>query len=359
MSHDGALDAELLEPSSLRWSDALARMRHDVYHHPAYSRIASLVDGGTPVAVYVGQDEAAFLAPIALHPAPGGEKGGFKDAVGPYGYPGPLLSTPSTWPLREREAFLRRALEAMRSRLERERVLTTFLRMHPILALPQAPFREAGVIVEHGNTVSIDLTLSDADRLAGYRENHRRDIRRATAAGLTVPEVTLDENAIDEFVAIYHETMGRAGAGKRYYFPAWYFRMLRDEIGPTKVHVFAVRAEHRVIAAAMFTESCGIVQYHLGGTRTEALRQRPHKLLYEHVASWARQRGNELLHLGGGVGGAEDSLFAFKAGFSALRHRFTTWRQVTSPELYAEFVGPGARATSDDGFFPAHRRPRD
>ena len=63
-----------------------------------------------------------------------------------------------------------------------------------------------------------------------------------------------------------------------------------------------------------------------------------------------KARGNRVMHLGGGLGGAHDSLFDFKAGFSKDRQPFRTWRVVVDPVRYAELSQ--ARHPADD---PARR----
>ena len=80
------------------------------------------------------------------------------------------------------------------------------------------------------------------------------------------------------------------------------------------------------------------------------------------ATSLLKKRGNRVLHLGGGLGGAPDSLFAFKAGFSKARHPFRTWRVVVDEDRYRELTRaaqPGLAAADVPGFFPAYRRPRD
>ena len=78
------------------------------------------------------------------------------------------------------------------------------------------------------------------------------------------------------------------------------------------------------------------------------------------MTRWAKERGDQRLHLGGGVGGADDSLMHFKAGFSDERHVFRTLRVVVDAAEYAPARGrPRPRAsipTDLDGFFPLYRR---
>jgi hypothetical protein len=70
-------------------------------------------------------------------------------------------------------------------------------------------------------------------------------------------------------------------------------------------------------------------------------------------------RGARVLHLGSGLGGREDSLLLFKAGFSDRRHPFRSWRLVVAPELYRRLCDRRATtrdaAAAPDGFFPLYR----
>jgi hypothetical protein len=86
--------------------------------------------------------------------------------------------------------------------------------------------------------------------------------------------------------------------------------------------------------------------------------------LLGYVRLCAQERGNEFLHLGGGVGGYKDSLYAFKSGFSRRRHSFLTLRLITDEEKYRYLVGLRARALNAEAedllksdFFPAYRYP--
>ena len=82
------------------------------------------------------------------------------------------------------------------------------------------------------------------------------------------------------------------------------------------------------------------------------------ELVLDFARNWAKDRGNDVLHLGGGVGSRNDSLFEFKAGFSKTRHDFVTWHLVFMPDVYDDLekkrdsiLGPA----EDVGYFPAYR----
>ena len=123
-----------------------------------------------------------------------------------------------------------------------------------------------------------------------------------------------------------------------------------------------IELSDEIVCACLFFESCGIVQAHLGGTKTEFLKQSPFNLLLHHMRLWAKHRGNQYLHIGGGVGGKKDNLYTFKSGFSKQRHEFYTLRSVVDSQKYHDLVQIRAKAIAksveeleQSQFFPAYR----
>ena len=200
--------------------------------------------------------------------------------------------------------------------------ISCFLRLHPFLGPPLESFKRAGSLVVHGQTVVIDLSRSEEELWRGMRANHRVQIRRARGRGVTVVE---DEHwsRLAEFVSVYWATMRRVGAEEQYYLPVSYFEELRRRLGRS-IHLLLVEKDGEVIAGGIYTQAGGVVQYHLGASASEHLHLNPVKVMFDHATRWAKRRGDDWLHLGGGVGGADDSLFHFKAGFSPLRCTFAT-----------------------------------
>jgi hypothetical protein len=118
----------------------------------------------------------------------------------------------------------------------------------------------------------------------------------------------------------------------------------------------------RVISAGVFTLCDGIVQYHLGGTRTQALKLSPMALLLDTVRRWGGEQGARVFHLGGGVGASADSLFQFKSGFTEARHEFACWRWILDRSAYdaacaerSGYLAMRGLELADAGYFPAYR----
>ncbi len=355
----GVLRANFLAPDSPRWHEVLSCTAHDFYHLPDYVRLCSRQEGGEALAFLAEENGNRFLVPFILRPIDllGHDEDQLWDVTCPYGYPSPLLATNRD---RGTDAFLERAVDALLEGLRQLNVVSAFFRLHPILALPVEPLARTGHVVQHGETVYVDLTLPAEEIWRQTRSNHRRGINRAKREG-HVGEIDERWEEFDTFVDIYGETMRRVGAHKFYYFTRDYFAELRQALGD-RLHLCVVRIGGEVACAGLFSEVCGIVEYHLGGTREKFLANYPTKIMFDFVRYWAKGRGNRVLHLGGGLGSKEDSLFHFKAGFSNLRRPFFSWRGVVNERAYSALIERyesswGVQADGFRGFFPAYRKP--
>ena len=342
--------ASLVACDSAAWQAALDVVEHDVYHSAQYASIDARQTGGQPLA-YVYRDERnVFFLPLVFRTIPGTSR---RDAVSGYGYPGPV----STCPVGVDHPFWREAISGMVETLASSGIVSCFVRLHPLLPVPLDVLQVHGTLVEHGPTVAVDLTLTAEELWRGIRANHRRQITSASAKGLGV---RFDEwSDLGEFADAYYENMRHVHASPSYFFERDYFDRLHSELGGS-THLVTADYLGEVIAGALVFEYRGIVQYHLGATRTRHRDKQPMKTVIYRIIEWSRQRGNQVLHLGGGLGGRGDSLLHFKAGFSDARFPFHTWRVVADPSAYEALVAAAPAPASDDDplFFPAYRRTR-
>ena len=327
-----------------RWGRILAETNHDIYHVPTWVALDARIEGGSPRALLVEDGGKSLLLPLVIRSIPGGGL----DATSPYGYPGPLMVGT------DEPAFMADALDHGIQMLRSEGIISMFIRTHPLLN--PAPPPGVGTAVRHGDTIAIDLTLADDLIWSQTRKDHRRSIRRSLAAGHRVRVDTAWEH-FETFKRLYAHTMTRVNADAYYFFTDSHFDELRSRF-PDRIHLIVVEIEGEIATAALELETCGIVQDYLAGTDERFLRFQPDKLMLHFVRSWARQRGNRWLHLGGGVGANDDSLLHFKAGFSRGRYPYYTVRVVLREQEYKQLVAAmkGHRNPTDlSGFFPAYR----
>jgi hypothetical protein len=357
----GSLLADVWAASQAQWTSLLKQLEHDFYHLPGYVTTCAQLLQGEAIALHIEDDGNHFFLPMIARALPDfgdRELEGWRDASSPYGYPGPIIA------IRDRGSaadskFPARAIDALLERMHALKILTAFVRFHPLLDTPPDPFAAAGELIHHGRTVSIDLLLPAEQIWRQMRRNHRSQITQLRELSDVAVERDPDWSRFPLFLQLYQATMDRVGAQQSYYFERSYYDGLREALGE-RAHLFVLRVGDRIGAAAIVTEVCGIVQYHLAATSDEFVKHHPHKLLCHEVSLWAKDRGNRVLHMGGGLGGQEDALYHFKAGFSPQRHAFYTWRACSDIALYKrinslwqERVRPDS---IDPTFFPMYRQ---
>ena len=316
------------------WSSTLKQLPHDVYHLPNYVALDAKRTETTAEAFLLQEDDKIFFAPYLLRSCTDifpSANAPVYDIISPYGYPGILMSETAI----KNPEFPDFALQKFSHTLRNKGVCSAFLRQHPILGAGLAKVFQSDPLNANGKTVSIDLTLDEGKIWAKTRRGHQSTINKCIRLGFVGRTVPYGEH-IDEFIAIYEETMNRVKARDSYYFSRDYFEGL-FELGD-KVHLGIVELEGEIASACLFFESCGIVQAHLGGTKSKFLKQSPFNLLLHEMRLWAKARGNQYLHIGGGVGGKKDNLYTFKSGFSKQRHEFFTLRSVVDREKYHDLL---------------------
>jgi hypothetical protein len=354
------MDVVHLEIDDPQWREALGRLRHDFYHLPEYVRLDSEWNQAQPRAFLARTGDEELFIPYLLRRCDSlfpevmvGDK--IYDVVSPYGYPGLLLSDAG----RASPDFARKAMHRLNETLREMGVCSAFFRMHPLLSNGLSELFPEGFFTAAGETVAMDLTLDEGGLWKGIREGHQWTIKKCKKLGFVPRIVSLREH-IERVMEMYWETMDRVQAKDSYYFGRDYFARLGEM--PGQVHCWVVESEGRPAAACIFFECGGIVQAHLGGTKSEFLNKSPFHLLLYAAAEWAKSRGNRYLHIGGGVGGSNDRLLQFKRGFSQLLFPFSTLRLITDEGKYRQLTTRRAQAADvsvEDvacgDFFPAYR----
>ncbi len=356
------MNLQVIDWQNPLWMQTLQKLRHDVYHLPEYLYLEAKKNKTIPEALLIVDGDKIFFVPYLLRRCDDiiGQESKTKDifdVLSPYGYSGILLSEAAA----NSPVFANFAINQLKYLLREKGVGSAFFRLHPILSHNFHTLFNTGTFTEIGTTVSVDLKLSDSQIWAHTRRGHQSTINKCKRLGFTARMVDSGQY-INEFTEIYDETMNRVQAHKSYYFNHQYFADLL-KIGKN-LHLCIVELEDEIAAACLFFESCGIVQAHLGGTKTKFLHQSPFNLLLDYARYWAKERGNEFLHLGSGVGGVKDSLYHFKAGFSRQRHNWLKLGIITDEEKYNYLVELRAKSLRIEvekllqtSFFPAYRVP--
>jgi lipopolysaccharide/colanic/teichoic acid biosynthesis glycosyltransferase len=324
-----ARNGELREVDPEEWEALTGEA--DMYFRRAYVEASVLLDGGRALFLHAPRADVGFAAVLREDPA---------DVTSPYGYGGPL-------PLAE-GADITAFWERYDAWCRERGIPASFVRFHPLLRNE----RDArGVHVETlGRTVAWRLEPA-RDLVAGMDKHHRRLVRRAEREGLTAT-VAQGPASLDEFVALYEETMRRNEAADFYLFSPAYWEALA-RLGDALVLVDVRRGEE-LAASVLCLAGSPWLHYHLGGASDEGRRAGASHLALLTAASWGQERGYEALHLGGGVGGREDSLFDYKRRFAPDDLvTASVGKVVHDEEAYRRLAGVAEIAF--DGYFPAYR----
>lgn len=334
---------------------------YDFYHLPQYHALAEELGEGSARLLVYREGDYQIVLPILLRsldalPAARAIGPGWMDATSVYGYPGPIASSEPVPP-----AVIANFQQALLERLRDWRVVTVFSRLNPLL--PQRHLVAGLGEFFVSQTVSIDLTEPVAVQRSRYRRSFKDAINKLRRLGLTVVR-DAERTHLDTFVEIYHETMCRVDAAERYFFPPGYFQALSDRLG-SRMELFMGFHQGQAVCGGLLVACHGVLQYHLGGTRTAALCYAPMKLLVDEARLWACSQGLRVLHLGGGATPApDDPLLFFKRGFSDRLHEFAAWRWIIAPAENARLCAENARQLAAKGlrhghasFFPAYRCP--
>lgn len=347
------ISGELIGTSSSAWAELLGRADHDFYHLPCYQTL-SAAPGDEPLAFHAGAGEHRLLLPFHRRSVPEALCGGrpLFDISSPYGYPGPI------WTRGAPAEFIAEALASFSETLRAEAVVSAFVRLHTLLNDP-ALCAGVGVLVDHGPSVFIDLTLSEEDLLAQTRRGHKRDLAVLERRGY---QIAMDDwSRFDDFLTCYYDSMRRLGASSFYFFTRDYFDRLRACLGD-RIHLCLVHLDGDIACAGLVTEMDGLCQYHLSATANPHFQDHPSKLMLHRLRFWLKARGNRIWHIGGGLGALRDTLHLFKIGFSPLTAEFHTWRIVPDQALFAELIArwsalTGRDPVDEESFFPPYRAP--
>ena len=312
----------MIEVEPEGWTGLLAELGLvDVYLTREYVEAACLLEPGRPLFLSTG--EAVLAAILRKDPT---------DVITPYGYGGPVGA--GFW-------------EQYENWCRENGVVTTFVRFHPLYANHRdAP---AQIKVEPlGGTVAWRLD-EHTDLFEGMHRHHRRVARKALAAGVEATAAVAPDS-LERFRSLYERTMDRREAAGFYYFPPEYWCSLETSL---REHVILFEAE--ADAKLLCLAAPPWLHYHLGASSEAGRKLGASTLLFLEAARWAQELGYTRFHLGGGVGGARDSLYEFKLRFDPGGElEAAIGKAIHDEQAYRRLGGATAGL---DGFFPAYRAP--
>ncbi len=324
----------------------------DIFFYPEYVYLFELKgDGKAQCFVYYDGDRGIVIYPFLIRAIKEESflhdiSPNFRDITSPYGHGGYLRNNEQV----KMKGFFRKFHDFC----DDNNIISEFIRFHPLL--DNYSYSSAVEIREFSETIGIDLTGTADDIWKGIRPTSRNKIRKAQKNNIKIVKDEKYEK-LSDFYEIYVNTMQRIGAQKYYYFSMqWFHDLVR--LLTENVALFHSEYDGRIITSAIFLFTDNYIHYFLSGSVHELRNLGANNLLLYEVALWAKNRGIQFLHLGGGYK-PNDPLFKFKASFSPVRKPYYIGKVVHNNVSYQYLLQKRRLMLGDQGtegkFFPAYR----
>ncbi|TCC92711.1 GNAT family N-acetyltransferase [Pedobacter hiemivivus] len=317
---------------------------HDFYHTWHYH---TLDESGVAILLVYEEDGDFIAFPCLKRKIPDSS---FFDLSSVYGYVGPIANKENQY---LSEALISNFKKAFLNFLKNEQIVSVFSRLHPFFDQDRLVSGFNG-IYENGKTVALDLTLPIVSQRKKYSSSTYRAIRKSWKRGFSIRETKQDAD-VNTFIDIYLENMARINSTDYYLFSRQYFFDLINS-NDFDCRLLLVSLKDEVVCGMIITFTHGIIQAHLVGTKEAYLIESPAKLLIDEITVLGRKEGMKYLHLGGGLGFREDTLFNWKSSFSDLFLDYKSFRHIVNDSVYQTLVQKQRiekNATID--FFPLYR----
>ncbi|MDP4132469.1 MAG: GNAT family N-acetyltransferase [Bacillota bacterium] len=336
-----------------RWDNIVKSFKdYDVYYLSGYVKAFELHGDGEPMLFYFdnGSTRAINVAmkrDIAKDENFVGKipENTYFDLSTPYGYGGFIIEGDDIKSLND----------SYGEYCQKNNIISEFVRFNPVIN----NCRNAAETYETvclGNTVCIDTTNDDII-WDNFISQNRNKIRKAKKSGLKV-FWGRDEWLIDEFIKIYNETMKRDNATSYYYFNKEFYQSVFNDLKYNSMF-FYTKLNDEIIAISIIMYCNNKMHYHLSASKKEYQHLAPTNLLLYECACFGASIGFKSLHLGGGVGCKDDSLYIFKKGFNRNGDKeFYIGKKIFNSDLYEHLLKireSEASFNRETSFFPAYR----
>lgn len=337
------MSRSLIVTKEEKWTEYIQKsFDFDFYHTWKYH---AMDRRGDPL-LFVYEENNDFIAlPLLKRRINGSD---LFDLTSVYGYTGPVSN-------RNFDQFESGMIENFHSSFkefaQNEKMISLFSRLNPFYGQVQV-LNPMGGVRTNGRTVFIDLSESIEQQREKYHKRLCRQIRQLRKQDFLIKETdTLAD--IEVFTAMYTENMDRLSASSAYYFDAeFFYNIIHTKEFNCRLILIYDGAE--VMCGAIVACSKYIIRNHLSATNSSYIKGSPSKLLTDEISLIGRRLGMKYFHMGGGVGGKEDSLFAFKSYFSPLYLEDHIWCYISDEEAYNNLVEKTGNAGTE-GYFPLYR----
>lgn len=315
---------------------------YDIYHTLHYH---TLDKRGEPILFVYEEGETFIALPLLKRTI---EDASYCDFTSSYGYAGPISnkkfeSLSSSLIANFKYSFV--------NFMRKNQAVSVFSRLNPFIN-QQCLLEKMGGMRSNGKTIYIDLMQSIEEQRSKYDKRLGRQIRQLRKKGYLVKEADTQEE-IRVFTDMYNKNMQRLDADQSYFFTEDYFSSLLKN-SEFNCKLILVYDGEEMICGATVIWSDDVIRNHLSATSESHIHCSPSKLIVDEISLIGRSLGMKFFHLGGGVGGKEDTLFRFKALFSDLLLDDNIWCFIADEFAYNKLVEQ-KNVAANKNYFPLYR----
>ena len=335
---------------SQEW-DAIVRTfkAYDVYYLSGYVKAFQIHGDGEPMLFYYNNGSVKGINVVMKRDIADDtyfndkiEPKTFFDFITPYGYGGWLI---------EGEGDTEGLFLEYHKWCSDNNVVSEFVRYHPMLENVECSkdFYDVTVL---GNTIAMDLSSPEVI-WANLTSKNRNMVRKAEKSGIQIYRGQFP-GIYKTFKEIYNQTMDSDNAKEYYYFGDEFYDSIINDLS-NEAQIFWAEVDGKIVATSIMISVNGFMNYHLSGSLREYQSLAPSNLLLYKAALWGCQNGYKSLHMGGGVGSKEDSLFKFKSAFNRYEtHQFAIGKKIYMDEAYVS-LSRMKQIEGEINFFPIYR----
>ncbi|RXT03677.1 GNAT family N-acetyltransferase [Ammoniphilus sp. CFH 90114] len=328
---------------------------HDIYYLSGYVRAFQINGDGEPILFFY-EDNTIKAINVLMVKDISKEKN-FLDKVPkntyyssstPYGYGGFLIQGKVT------NDSLMNLDREYNLECKKMGIVSEFVRFHPVLNNSEmvTPIYE---VTNLGRTITLELN-SHNEIWNCLTSQNRNKIRKAKKAGVDI-FWGRKTDLFEKFRPLYNGTMDRDGAIEYYYFKNDFYSSILSDLKYNSL-MFYAQYKEEIIAMSVILFVNQQMHYHLSASDKEYQHLAPTNLLLYEAASWGCENGYKTLHLGGGVGSNEDSLYTFKKGFNRNSNTyFSIGKKIFDEDKYQDLVNIRKQESGFDernSFFPLY-----
>ena len=329
-----------------------ADIMKDIYFDENYGRLYEKAENGISVVYKCQTGNGEIINQFIKREIPADVNGEiYYDIVTPYGYGGPYIASSA-----DRKELLKDYEKQFADFCHANNIVAEFVRFHPIYKNYE-DFRDIYDASFNRYTLATDIKDFDNPVQSEFSKHTRKTIRSVLNKGVTfrmVEDPTRED--VEEFKRIYYLNMERKEADEYYFFDDSYFEQIRT-LYKGRFVIAQALYQGKVIAAGLYFTTANNVHAHLSGTDTEYLYLSPAYILKYGTALWAKEKGYDYIHYGGGTSTAPDNpLYLFKQKFAQnTRFEFWTGRKIWNEKVYDQLCSM-AGVSPDEEYFPAYRK---